>query len=173
MKTSHYFLLIISINFMLINDLKCQENIKDFTSDFKKYEGFFNFYWDEKDGKVWLEIEKLDMSTADGRLVTPALSRTDALLPDEYTLDQNYPNPFNPETNISFGLPEAGEARLVVYNILGRKVRTLLDEYYPAGTHTVTWDATDDYGSTVASGVYFYRLETEATTLSHKMMLLK
>jgi hypothetical protein len=89
-------------------------------------------------------------------------------LPDQFRLSQNYPNPFNPTTQIEFSLPTAGPARLVVYNITGQAVTTLVDEELAAGAHTTTWDA-----SSVASGVYFYRLTTDGHAESRKMMLLK
>jgi hypothetical protein len=127
----------------------------------------------EVDGGGTVEIDEFDLSTTDGRLVSPAFSRSDAALPRDYALHQNYPNPFNPETKISFDLPQDGRIRLLVYNILGRQVKLLLDDYLPAGTHTVAWDGTDDHGRSVASGVYLYRLEAEAASLSRKMMLLK
>ena len=91
-----------------------------------------------------------------------------APLPNGYELFQNYPNPFNPETEIWFGLPEAGHVRLEVFNIAGQRVTTLTDGHYPAGYHTVTFD-----GSQVASGMYLYRLTTGDQILSKKMMLVK
>jgi hypothetical protein len=118
-------------------------------------------------------IKAIDLASADGRYVSVALGANGASVPREYALHQNYPNPFNPETIISLELPFGGRARLSVYNILGRKVITLLDEELAAGTHTVLWDGADESGQAVASGVYLYRLETETVTLSRKMMLLK
>ena len=86
----------------------------------------------------------------------------------------NYPNPFNPATQISFRLPQAGAVSLVIYNMLGQQVRTLLaGEYLNAGDHTVTWDGTDATGKPVASGVYLYRLTTDQATVTKKMMLTK
>jgi len=80
----------------------------------------------------------------------------------------NHPNPFNPTTEISFALPLAASVRLDVYNIMGQKVTTLLDETLQAGEHSASWD-----GSTVASGVYFYRLDAGEFSETRKMMLLK
>lgn len=94
-------------------------------------------------------------------------------LPLSFALDQNYPNPFNPTTSISFDLPRAGQVSLVVHNILGRHVRTLVNSTLPAGTHTVQWDARNDGGLPVASGVYFYRLQTPANSATRKMLLLR
>jgi hypothetical protein len=89
-------------------------------------------------------------------------------LPTEYNLAQNYPNPFNPKTQISFALPHSGKVKLVVYNVLGQEVETLVDAEMEAGNHTVSWEA-----SKYSSGVYFYRLDAERYTQTLKMMLLK
>jgi hypothetical protein len=83
------------------------------------------------------------------------------------------PNPFNMETNITFGLPQQAQVTLAIYNILGEKVRTLVSEERDAGIHTVRWDSTDDSGHLVASGIYFYRLETDRFAKTMKMILMK
>lgn len=90
-------------------------------------------------------------------------------LPQAYALRQNYPNPFNPKCKVAFDMPNGEHARLVVFNVLGQKVNTLVDEYREAGTHIVEFD-----GASLSSGVYFYRLETQSGyTKTNKMMLLK
>ncbi len=91
----------------------------------------------------------------------------------EYHLRQNYPNPFNPTTTISYSLPDAGNVRLVVYDLLGRNVRTLVDDYQTKGLQEIMWDARDDAGVKVSTGIYIYRIETENFTESRKMILLK
>ena len=96
-----------------------------------------------------------------------------ANLPDRFALEQNYPNPFNPTTVIEFSLPSRSEIELNVYDILGRKVRTLATGSYEAGTHSITWDALDGSGKKVASGVYFYLLKTGNRHEARKMILLK
>ncbi|MBD3232265.1 MAG: T9SS type A sorting domain-containing protein [candidate division Zixibacteria bacterium] len=88
--------------------------------------------------------------------------------PAEYTLSSNYPNPFNAQTNISFSLPEAGNVRLNVYNLLGQNVATLVDGNMSAGQHTVNWDAANH-----ASGVYLYKLQANDQVITKKMHLLK
>jgi hypothetical protein len=113
------------------------------------------------------------MSSADGRYMTVSLAAGVETLPTDFTLQQNYPNPFNPETRIEFSLPNAGEISLVVYDVLGRSVRTLASGSYPAGNHAVRWDSRDNSGQTVASGVYFYRLESSGKATTRKMMLVK
>ena len=97
----------------------------------------------------------------------------DKPLPTTYSLGQNYPNPFNPTTTIKYTLPEKSHARIDIFNLLGQRVATLVNETVPAGEHTVVWNGADDAGARVASGVYFYRLIAGEQTMSRKMMLLK
>lgn len=94
-------------------------------------------------------------------------------VPYSFELFQNYPNPFNPTTNIRFSLPRSGHVRLDIYNILGRRVRTLVDEALLAGHKLVTWDGKDENGNDVSSGIYFYRLQTGNFSQARKMILLK
>ena len=89
-------------------------------------------------------------------------------LPKEFSLSQNYPNPFNPSTNIEFSLPEQSIVRLTIFNMLGQKVATLANERKEAGVYTVNWNA-----SSVASGVYFYRLNVGNKVFTKRMMLIK
>jgi hypothetical protein len=94
-------------------------------------------------------------------------------LPTDYALDQNLPNPFNPSTTIKYQMPAAGEATLIIYNLLGQQVRTLLKETMDAGFHSVVWDGKDQAGKQVASGVYIYRLQSGDFSTARRMMLLK
>jgi parallel beta-helix repeat protein len=96
-----------------------------------------------------------------------------ANLPMTYQLSQNYPNPFNPYTVIQFYLPQSGHATLSVYNIVGQKVAVLLDGYVEQGYNEVIWDGTDQSSGSVASGIYFYRLESREASITKRMMLLK
>ncbi|UCD63506.1 MAG: T9SS type A sorting domain-containing protein [Candidatus Zixiibacteriota bacterium] len=93
--------------------------------------------------------------------------------PYAYSLSHNYPNPFNPATRISYSLERRSQVQLVVYNILGQRVATLVDEVMPAGQHTVSWNGTDDSGNMLGSGVYFYRFKAGDFTDTKKMVLLK
>jgi hypothetical protein len=99
--------------------------------------------------------------------------QTDPNLPEDFELGQNYPNPFNPETQIEFSLPRATHVTLQVYNILGERVRMLVDDYLPAGNTKVAWDGKDDDGLDVASGIYLYQIKTGASVASKKMTLLR
>lgn len=94
-------------------------------------------------------------------------------IPTDYALEQNYPNPFNPATVIAFSLKEQGEIALDVFDILGRRVVTLGSGSWEAGNHQVVWDGRSEDGSQVASGMYFYRLQTLRFTQTRKMLLLK
>ncbi|MFA7361957.1 MAG: T9SS type A sorting domain-containing protein [Candidatus Kapaibacterium sp.] len=89
-------------------------------------------------------------------------------IPSNYSLNQNYPNPFNPMTKINFAMPKQGLVTLRIYDVLGREVRTLVNEVKTAGYHTVDFD-----GSQFSSGIYFYRLETNGFSDIRKMMLIK
>lgn len=88
-------------------------------------------------------------------------------------LNANYPNPFNPTTRISFDLAQPGKAALSVYNIKGQLVKTLANGEFASGKHTVVWDGRDTKNRPVASGVYFYRLETKGYIKTNKMLLMK
>lgn len=92
---------------------------------------------------------------------------------NEFVLEQNYPNPFNTSTLIRFGIPEAGKVTLKIYNSIGEQVKTLVDGNMSAGLHQVTWDATDNSGNGISSGIYFYRITSGKFTQMYKMMLSK
>ncbi|MFQ5651092.1 MAG: T9SS type A sorting domain-containing protein [bacterium] len=94
-------------------------------------------------------------------------------VPQRFTLGQNYPNPFNPETVISYRTAESGRVELAIYNLLGQKVRALVDETQPAGAYAVSWNGTDDLGRPVSGGVYVYRLRSGYLTQTKKMILLQ
>jgi len=97
----------------------------------------------------------------------------DPTLPETFALHQNYPNPFNPVTTIRFDLPLADHVRIDIYNILGKKVRTLVNDYVPAGRQQVLWDSKDDFGRQAASGMYLYRISGERYHDTKRMILLK
>ena len=88
--------------------------------------------------------------------------------PNRFVLDQNYPNPFNPSTKISFSLEEAAPTQLVVYNMLGQKVATLVNERLSAGEHTFNFKADN-----LSSGIYIYRLQSANQSLTKRMTLIK
>ncbi len=129
--------------------------------DLISLEGFFD-----------AEIVEVDMADASGRTVMAA-APSSRPLPNDFVLHQNYPNPFNPSTEISFSLGAASVVRLSVYDLLGRSVKMLIDDYREAGRYGATWDGRDKNGRTVSSGVYFYRLETNYGEQTRKMIMMK
>ena len=108
-----------------------------------------------------------DTFTADGKLSVEDLE-TESEIPQAFNLSQNYPNPFNPATEIGFALPENAYVTLTVFNALGQKVTTIVDERREAGSYRVTWDATG-----FPSGVYFYRLTAGGFAKTRKMLLMR
>jgi len=94
-------------------------------------------------------------------------------IPLQYNLSQNYPNPFNPSTKISFDLIEGGKSTLIVYNLLGKKINTLMNSLLNPGHHSIEWNGLDYNGQSVASGVYFYELRSGDFVAKKKMLLLR
>jgi hypothetical protein len=115
--------------------------------------------WDGKDLP-----EMNEMLGAD----SPNLESSENVTPEGYTLDANYPNPFNPSTKISFTIPKADHVSLVVYDMLGKEISTLLDAELGAGTHAVTFD-----GKSLASGTYIYRIRSGEFVQERTMQLIK
>jgi probable HAF family extracellular repeat protein len=126
------------------------------------------------DDTMSIVISKDDFTTTNNIIVrlvkdaTVSVEITEEQLPIAYRLSQNYPNPFNPSTLIRFELPEDSPVRLTVYDILGREVQVLANDWYTAGSHTVEFDA-----SRLPSGVYLYRLEAGGFTETKRMVLLQ
>jgi hypothetical protein len=94
-------------------------------------------------------------------------------LPKAYNLAQNFPNPFNPSTMIMFNMKEKGLVTLKIYNVAGQLVRTLVDDVREAGSYKVPWDGRNNEGISIASGVYFYKMETEKYSKTKKMVMLR
>ena len=95
------------------------------------------------------------------------------VIPSEYALHQNYPNPFNPITRIEYDIPKQTFVKIEIYNLLGTKITTLLNEEMIAGRHAITWNAVDRNGRKIPSGIYFYHIRTNDFTKTNKMLLLK
>jgi FG-GAP repeat protein/flagellar hook capping protein FlgD len=93
--------------------------------------------------------------------------------PNQFELSQNYPNPFNPTTTIQYFLPKREKATLEIFNLLGERVRALIDGEQTAGEHTVVWDGKDENRRILSSGIYFYRLKGESFSEIKKMTFLK
>ena len=93
--------------------------------------------------------------------------------PSAFTLGDNYPNPFNPSTQIQFSLPQNSKIRLEIFNLLGQKVRVLVDNALPAGSHIIEWNGRNEHGVEVASGIYFYRMVAENFVQTKRMLLMR
>ena len=138
--------------------------------------------WHDRDAGSWqgnVAMSKLNNDNAwqtpsvwshtyTGRYDGDVLSTEDEIVASSFALKRNYPNPFNPSTTIEYSLGLAGPTKLMIYDVLGRELVTLVDEYRPAGVHKVMWNA-----SGLPSGVYFYRLESSDFNRTQKMILMK
>jgi hypothetical protein len=146
------------------------------------------YRWDEG-GDTWqyvgglVDTARNEVTAEISQLGTYALFTTksqdgvddepDNTLPYGFELGQNYPNPFNPACNIEYSLPKGSPVNLSIYNILGQKVRILVNEYQSAGYKSVRWDGKDNLGREVTSGIYFYRIEAGDFVQAKKMVLIK
>jgi hypothetical protein len=131
-------------------------------------------YTDATAGSVqnFYRLKQIDLDGAvhfsEGQQVNALTSVTERPIPKEFALDQNYPNPFNPTTMIEFALPKETRVTLEVFNILGQRVSTLVDESRPAGYYNIPFDAKG-----LASGLYFYRMSTSEVSFLKKMVVMK
>ncbi len=132
--------------------------------------------WRYIGGHVNSESSTIEVNTGQlGRFVIAAGEHPEESLniPKVFTLEQNYPNPFNPTTTISFSVPQASSVTVKVFNMLGQEIVTLADGYFAPGLHELQWNASDASQVRVASGVYFYAVESADNRLVKKMVLLK
>lgn len=103
----------------------------------------------------------------------PPSDKLSETLPESFSFSQNYPNPFNPNTTFSFSLPSAAQVTLSVYNVLGQKVATVINQNYPSGRHSYDWNGMDDRGRALSSGVYFARFVAGGFASTKKMVVVK
>jgi len=121
--------------------------------------------------EIWRFFSRYDIN---GLISPVAVDDGDgSVLPYKFELNQNYPNPFNPGTTIEYSLPRRSHVTIEIHNVLGQKVRTLIDSEESAGSHSITWDGKDSGGGAVSTGVYLYRLRAGGHTQTKKMLLLK
>ncbi len=118
---------------------------------------------------VDVKNEKIELIS----ITTDVEEPTPLELPKDFVLHQNYPNPFNPETTIRYELPEPTEVVMIIYNLRGQLVRELVNQQMEAGFHEIVWDARDDTGRSMSSGVYLYRIQAGSFTEVRKLMLLR
>ena len=100
-------------------------------------------------------------------------SVTVTLIPTTFAVHQNYPNPFNPITRVQIDLPEITQVSVVVYDVMGREVKALINEEFLPGYHTLTWNGNNTHGSPVSSGVYFISVFTPDRVKTIKAILLR
>jgi hypothetical protein len=126
------------------------------------------YYWiDQSSGRAEVRSEHPEVESGQVFYSNPTA------IPTKFALHQNSPNPFNPTTKLAFDMPVAGDVKISVFNVLGQNVTDLVDGYREAGSHEVIWDGKDKSGAAVASGMYFYRIDTEQFSETKKMVLLK
>ena len=106
-------------------------------------------------------------------MVIGTLGIDDQLLPDAFALHQNYPNPFNPTTMIHYDVPEPAQVKIMVFDVLGRKISVLINEHQNPGFKSIFWDGKDEFGSPVSAGMYFYHIQAGSFNQTRKMVLLK
>ena len=94
-------------------------------------------------------------------------------VPELYTLHQNYPNPFNPVTTLRYDLPEDGLVNIAIYDMMGRVVKTLINDQQTANYRAIQWNATNDLGQAVSAGIYLYTIQAGDFRQTKKMVLLK
>ncbi len=157
-----------------------------YTVPFLGYDGANNFYagtQNPEGNMVFLgfHIARLEESARD-QVMENILNEVTSIedeaiadnkLPNKFSLKQNYPNPFNPVTNIEFALPKATDVTITIYNVLGKKVRTLYNGQMNAGSHKLVWNGLNENGSQVSSGIYIYKMEAADFNATKKMVLMK
>ncbi len=138
------------------------------------WEGTYRNFIGKMDAIKIYNYAALNLDTLDNMTITVGVEDEQApVVPFEFELTQNYPNPFNPSTSIKYEIPEAGVVSLAVYDILGKKVATLVDDVKNPGNYEVVWNGKNSVGKEVASGVYFYTLKSNNRVQTLKMLLLR
>ncbi len=123
-----------------------------------------------EDGSYTYRLKQLDFN---GAFAYSSTINVSVELPRVYSLSQNYPNPFNPTTMIKYSLPEAQHVTLEIYNSLGEKIRTLVNNAQDVGNHTIQWDGLNSLGRSAASGMYLYKMTAGKFTSVKKMLLIR
>ena len=132
-----------------------------------------NIEWNVYSSDDWVEVPS---SNGPWSVVIDAgwmLSVDEDILPEVFALHNNYPNPFNPITNIGYDVPEVSDIKIEVFNLAGQKVRTLVSKQHQPGRYKVQWNATNEFGSPVASGMYVYKIHAKNFVAVKKLLLMK
>lgn len=114
------------------------------------------------------ELSNEEISLLFNESTVTSVTPSSTIIPDDYSLFQNYPNPFNPTTIIRFSIPSRSMANIKIYDLMGREIRTLINEELSPGNYEINFD-----GSELASGIYFYKLQTAINSITKKMILMK
>ena len=129
-------------------------------------------YYDAENDIIYENIQKIefevDMVKGDALDLFTVNHQTSAGIPDSYDLGAAYPNPFNPSTNIKYSIAEKGHTSILVYNLQGRFVAELVNDFRSEGHYEVVWNATN-----VSSGMYFIKMNVNGFTSNQKVMLIK
>jgi hypothetical protein len=125
---------------------------------------------DLKEGKYTYRLQQIDL---DGSVNYSNEINVTVAIPDQFNLSQNYPNPFNPATVINYSLPQKTSVKLVVYDILGKEVKTLVNGEKDAGSYRIKWNGLNDNDHLVSTGVYIYRIQAGDFVQERKMILMK
>ncbi len=140
-------------------------SVKQTTDDGYIVTGFYQTHQGEDEGDMDLDVLLVKINPDPTGIQTKS-----PLMPNKFHLSQNYPNPFNPSTSINFNIPKGSQVKLKIFDILGREAATLINKKMPAGKHTIYFNA-NEYG--LASGILFYKLETNSHQEIKKMLLIK
>jgi hypothetical protein len=116
---------------------------------------------------------KFKVAIGNSEFIKRAINNFNELVPSEYNLSQNFPNPFNPTTKIVYTVPSEERIKITIYNLLGEEVKMLISEDHTVGKYTIEWNGHDNSNKKVASGIYFYRLDSPSYSNTKKMVLIK
>jgi hypothetical protein len=134
--------------------------------------GTYNVTFKATDIKSAVDSEVVQITVTDFNDVRE-IHGSDEARPSQFSLSQNYPNPFNPITNFQFTLPKSVHVKIEIFNIVGQKVKTLMDQDMKPGVYQADWDGKDESGNPVSTGVYFYKVQAGDFSDMKKMVLLK
>jgi hypothetical protein len=124
------------------------------------------------DPEYWWIVDAGSISLAFFDIVSSVKPVNEGIV-NKFSLGQNYPNPFNPTTTFEYSVPVTGNVEITIYNVLGQKIATLINDVHEAGQHKITWNGRDSFGRPVATGVYFYQMNAGSFEQVKKMMLMK
>ena len=147
-------------------------NILNILDTYPSARGIIDWKVDVTDGQDTIYNKERRSLIIEGQYAALSINE-ESTIPKEFSLHDNYPNPFNPVTKIAFDMPIKGDARLIIYNIMGQKIKEYHMRGLSAGYHSLTWDANNSFGQPVSAGIYFYRFETKTFTKTKRMLLLK